>query len=48
MGATQKYVQASKKFTLGDKNKVLGIIDSEAAKYTLQQIRAYNSSYIIY
>ena len=44
MGATQKYVQASKKFTLGDKNKVLGIIDSEAVKYTLQQIRAYTSA----
>ncbi len=44
MGATQKYIQASKKFTLGDKNKILGIIDSEATKYTLQQIRALTAS----
>jgi GH24 family phage-related lysozyme (muramidase) len=44
MGATQKYIQASKKFQLGDKNKILGIIDSEATKYTLQQIRAFTSA----
>ena len=44
VGATQKYVQASKKFKLGDKNKILGIIDSETTKYTLQQIRALTAS----
>ena len=44
LGATQKYIQASKKFKLGDKNKILGIIDSEAVKYNLQQIRSFTSS----
>ena len=44
MGATQKYIQGSKKFVLGDKNKILGIIDSEATKYTLQEIRALTAS----
>ena len=44
LGATQKYIQASKKFKLGDKNKILNIIDSEAVKYTLQQLRNWTSA----
>ena len=44
LGATQKYIQASKKFKLGDKNKILGIIDSESVKYTLQQLRSFTSA----
>ena len=44
LGATQKYIQASKKFNLGDKNKILNIIDSEAVKHTLQQLRSWTSS----
>ena len=44
IGKTQKYIQASKKFKLADKNKVLGIIDSDYVKYTLQQLRSMTSA----
>jgi len=43
-GATQKYIQASKKFTIGDKNKILNLIDSDMVKLTLQQVRALTSA----
>ena len=43
-GYTQKYIQRSKKFKLGDKNKILNIIDSDMAKYALQEVRALTSA----
>lgn len=44
VGATQKYIQRSKKFTIGDKNKILNLIDSDMVKLTLQQVRALTSA----
>tara|TARA_E500000318_G_scaffold20738_3_gene21271 strand:+ start:1726 stop:6045 length:4320 start_codon:yes stop_codon:yes gene_type:complete len=44
LGKTQSYIQASKKFAIGDKNKILNAIDSDMVKLTLQQVRALTSA----
>jgi hypothetical protein len=42
-GATQKAIQSSKKFQIGDKQKIYKFIDSDAAKFTLQKVRELTS-----
>ena len=42
-GATQKAIQGSKKFQIGDKQKIYKFIDSDAAKFTLQKVRELTS-----
>ena len=42
-GATQKAIQSSKKFQIGDKQKIYKFIDNDAAKFTLQKVRELTS-----
>ena len=42
-GATQKAIQSSKKFQIGDKQKIFKFIDNDAAKFTLQKARELTS-----
>ena len=44
LGATQKTIQGSKKFQIGDKQKIYKWIDSDAVKFTLQKAREFTSA----
>ena len=47
-GATQKAIQSSKKFQIGDKQKIFKFIDNDAAKFTLQKARELTSGNFLY